>query len=49
MGFIFDEIDLCLTDDWYENINDVLETISDDNSIMQSDMQVDTRLEKDGL
>jgi len=46
MGFVFNNTDLCLTDEWYEDINDVHETISENDSINESDMQIDKRLEK---
>ena len=32
-----------ITDDWYEDFHDVLETLDPDDSIMEEDMQIDVR------
>lgn len=46
MGFVFNETDLCLTDEWYEDIKEVLDTVSIDDAVNELDMQIDKRLEK---
>ncbi len=45
MGFVFNENELCLTDDWSEDIEEVLKTVSIDEAINESDMQIDFRLD----
>ncbi len=47
MGFVFTDkegkLTLSITDDWYENFNDVFETLDHDDSIIEEDMQIDAR------
>ena len=45
MGFIFNETQLCLTDEWYDNFNDVVFTLDADEAIDENDMQIDYRLD----
>jgi hypothetical protein len=45
MGFIFQENELCLTDEWYDDFNDVITTLTEDEAINESDMQIDYRLD----
>ncbi len=45
MGFVFNENELCLTDEWSDDINEVLKTINKNESINEKDMQIDFRLE----
>ena len=43
MGFVFNEDELCLSDEWHEDFNEVLETIYVNDAIREEDMQVDKR------
>lgn len=47
MGFVFADVEglpmLSVTEEWYENFNDVAQTFSPDDAISESDMQVDNR------
>jgi hypothetical protein len=47
MGFIFTQLDgstqLDLTDDWFENLEDVFESLSIDEAVQVEDMQIDHR------
>jgi len=43
MGFVFNENELCLSDEWYDNFNEVLETLDISDAIREEDMQVDNR------
>ena len=43
MGFVFDENELCLSDEWHDDFNEVLETVDVNDAIREEDMQVDTR------
>ncbi|MBN2396392.1 MAG: hypothetical protein JXC36_08025 [Candidatus Atribacteria bacterium] len=47
MGFIFTNEQgnpiLTMTDDWYEDLNDVYETLDTEDSINKGDMQIDNR------
>lgn len=47
MGFVFADENgtskLSFTDDWYENINDVYETLSEADSVNENEMQIDNR------
>lgn len=43
MGFVFNEDELCLSDEWHNDFDEVLETIDVDNAIKKEDMQVDNR------
>lgn len=45
MGFIFHETELCLTDEWYDDFNDVVSTLTIDEAIDENDMQIDYRLD----
>ena len=45
MGFIFNENKLCLTDEWYDDFNEVITTLSEDEAINKNDMQIDYRLD----
>jgi len=47
MGFVFNEkqgnISLSVTEDWYENFNDVYETLAVDDCVKEKEMQIDNR------
>lgn len=47
MGFVFTNENgnstLSITDDWYENLNDVYETLSEADSVNEDEMQIDNR------
>lgn len=47
MGFVFTDLygntTLTITDDWYEDLNDVCETLALEDSINEDDMQIDNR------
>jgi hypothetical protein len=47
MGFLFTNeqgnTTLNITEDWYENLNDVLDTLNPEDSVKEEDMQVDNR------
>lgn len=47
MGFVFTDesgnATLSITDDWYENLNDVYQTLKKEDSIREDEMQVDNR------
>jgi hypothetical protein len=47
MGFVFTQSDgslkLDLTDEWYDNFDDVCETLSSDDAIDENEMQIDNR------
>jgi len=47
MGFVFFDDqgnpDLKITDEWYEDLNEVYDTLDEDDSINEEDMQVDNR------
>ncbi len=47
MGFVFTDeqgnTTLHITDDWYENLGDVLDTLDPEDSVKEEDMQVDNR------
>lgn len=47
MGFIFTDEQgnqtLNITDDWYENLNDVYETLDSEDAVSENDMQIDNR------
>ena len=47
VGFVFpDEAgneNLSLTEEWYENLNDVYETLNAEDAIRESEMQIDRR------
>lgn len=47
MGFVFSDENgdstLSITDDWYENLNDVYETLSEADSVNEDEMQIDNR------
>jgi hypothetical protein len=47
MGFVFpqpdDSLKLDLTDEWFDNFNDVVKTLSKENAVNEDDMQIDNR------
>ncbi|MDM8555337.1 hypothetical protein QUF75_11450 [Desulfococcaceae bacterium HSG7] len=43
MGFVFNEDELCLSDEWHNDFNEVLDTIGFSDAIREEDMQVDNR------
>jgi NAD+--asparagine ADP-ribosyltransferase len=47
MGFVFNDnqgnVSLNIPDDWYENFNDVYETLTAEDCVKEKDMQVDNR------
>ena len=43
MGFVFNDNELCLSDEWIENFEEVLDTVDTNDAIKEEDMQVDTR------
>jgi len=43
MGFVFNENELCLSDEWHDDFNEVLETVDVNDAIREEDMQVDNR------
>ena len=43
MGFVFHGNELCLSDEWNENFDEVLDTVHLDDAIKEEDMQIDTR------
>jgi len=47
MGFVFPQIDgtlkVDLTDEWYENFNEICKTLNPDDAINENDMQIDNR------
>jgi len=44
MGFVFNENELCLSDEWSGEFNEVLETIDINDAVKEEDMQVDNRI-----
>ncbi len=43
MGFVLNENDLCLSDEWHSDFNEVLETVNVNSAIREEDMQIDNR------
>jgi hypothetical protein len=47
MGFIFTDEQgnptLTITDDWYEDLNDVYDTLDPEDAVDEGDMQIDNR------
>lgn len=47
MGFVFTDnqgnVSLSITDDWYDNFNEVYETLAAEDSVKEKDMQIDNR------
>ena len=43
MGFVLNENDLCLSDEWHDDFNEVFETVDVNDAIREEDMQVDNR------
>lgn len=43
MGFVFYDNELCLSDEWYDDFNEILETIDENDAIQERDMQIDSR------
>lgn len=43
MGFVFNNNELCLSDEWHNDFNEVVETIDRNSAIQEQDMQIDNR------
>ena len=47
MGFVFTDehgtTNLSITDDWYEDLNDVYDTLDPEGCVKEEDMQIDNR------
>ena len=43
MGFVFNENELCLSDEWSENFEEALSTVDSNDAIKEEDMQIDRR------
>ena len=43
IGFVFNDDKLCLSDEWHNDFNEVLETIDVKDAIREEDMQIDSR------
>ena len=43
MGFVFNNNELCLSDEWSDNFDEVLGTVDISNAIEEQDMQIDSR------
>ena len=43
MGFVFNNNELCLSDEWSDNFDEVLGTVDISNAIEEQDMQIDNR------
>jgi hypothetical protein len=43
MGFVFNDNELSLSEEWHRNINLAYETLDDENAISATDMQIDNR------
>lgn len=43
MGFVFNDDELCLSDEWYDDFNEVLATVDRNSAIQEKDMQIDNR------
>ena len=43
MGFVFNKNELCLSDEWSDNFDEVLGTVGISNAIKEKDMQIDSR------
>ena len=43
MGFIFHNTDLCITDEWNEEFDEILQTVDRESLIEEADMQIDYR------
>jgi hypothetical protein len=47
IGFVFvddaDKENLSITEDWYEDLNEVYETFSAEDAVKEEDMQIDSR------
>lgn len=43
MGFVFNGDELCLSDEWSDNFDEVLGTVGIHNAIKENDMQIDSR------
>ena len=43
MGFVFNDDELCLSDEWNDDFNEALETIDESDAIKEEDMQIDNR------
>lgn len=43
MGFVFNNNELCLSDEWSDNFEEILGTVGTSNAIKEQDMQIDNR------
>ena len=43
MGFLFNESELCLSDEWHDDFDEVLETVDVNDAVCEEDMQIDSR------
>ncbi len=43
MGFVFNDNELCLSDEWSDDFNEVLGTVDESDAIKEKDMQIDNR------
>jgi len=43
MGFVFNESELCLSDEWHDDFDEVLETVDVNDAVCEEDMQIDSR------
>lgn len=43
MGFVFYDNELCLSDEWYDDFKEILETIDENDAIQERDKQIDSR------
>jgi len=43
IGFVFNGNELCLSDEWHNDFNEVIETIDRSSAIREQDMQIDNR------
>lgn len=43
MGFVFYGNELCLSDEWHNDFNQILQTIDESDAIQEKDMQIDSR------
>jgi hypothetical protein len=43
MGFVFNDNELCLSDEWSDDFNEVLGTVDKNDAINEEDMQIDNR------
>jgi hypothetical protein len=43
VGFVLNENEPCLSDEWHDDFNEVLETVDVNDAICEEDMQIDNR------